>query len=100
MSLFAYPSKPKNLEIINPHETPQPWENPFRRFLFFKKVFQHLLTALASRNELRVWQTSSRGNTQWHAYDPRTDRSICVASEAEIRYWIEQNYYQESSLKN
>lgn len=58
-------------------------------------IFQNLVTAIASKNEVQVWQKSDRsGNTQWHAYDPTTGRSICVASEQEMRYWIEERYYQ------
>lgn len=59
------------------------------------KIWHGLLTANFSKNELRVWQKShSDGNTEWHAYDPVTGRSICLASDAEMRIWIEQQYYQ------
>ncbi|HAZ44776.1 MAG TPA: hypothetical protein DDW76_22230 [Cyanobacteria bacterium UBA11369] len=60
----------------------------------FSKIWQKFLTALVSKSELRVWSESDRsGNTEWHAYDPETGRSICVASETEMRHWIEQSYY-------
>lgn len=60
----------------------------------WQKMLQKFLTALVSQSELRVWSTSDRrGNTEWHAYDPETGRSICVASETEMRHWIEQSYY-------
>lgn len=62
--------------------------------LIFKTVWQRLFAWLTSGHELRVWKTSERnGETDWHAYDPTTGRSICVASDAEMREWIEQRYH-------
>lgn len=59
------------------------------------KFCQRILTALVSKNEVQVWQKSSEnGNSEWHAYDPTTGRSTCVASDAEMRIWLEQQYYQ------
>lgn len=64
-------------------------------FSFLQTIFQNLVTVITSKNELQVWQKSDRsGNTEWHAYDPATGRSVCVASEQEMRYWIEERYYQ------
>ncbi|WP_199330526.1 hypothetical protein [Microcoleus sp. FACHB-68] len=70
-------------------------KNASTRFpLIFKTVWQRLFVWLASGHELRVWKTSDRnGETGWHAYDPTTGRSICVASDAEMREWIERRYY-------
>ena len=60
----------------------------------FSKLWQKFLTALVGKRELQVWSESDRsGNKEWHAYDPETGRSICVASETEMRHWIEQSYY-------
>lgn len=62
---------------------------------FWYKIWQSILTVAFTKNELQVWQKSHPdGNTEWHAYDPTTGRSICVASDAEMRIWIEQQYYQ------
>ena len=62
--------------------------------LIFKTVRQRLFVWLTSSHELRVWKTSERnGETDWHAYDPMTGRSICGASDAEMREWIERRYY-------
>lgn len=59
------------------------------------RIWQHLLTILTKGNELQVWQTSDRfGNTWWNAYDPATGRSASLASEAEMRIWIEKRYYR------
>ena len=58
------------------------------------KLWQKFLTAIARKRELQVWsQSDRRGNKEWHAYDPETGRSICVASETEMRHLIEQSYY-------
>ncbi|GET36430.1 hypothetical protein [Microseira wollei] len=60
----------------------------------FSTIWQKFLTAIVSKSELQVWSESNRsGNTEWHAYDPETGRSICVASETEMRHWIEESYY-------
>ncbi len=60
----------------------------------FSKLWEKILTAIVSKSEMQVWSESDRsGNTEWHAYDPETGRSICVASETEMRHWIEQSYY-------
>ena len=59
------------------------------------RIWQHSLTILTKGNELQVWQTSDRfGNTWWNAHDPATGRSTSLASEAEMRVWIEEHYYR------
>lgn len=64
-------------------------------FSRLNNVWQRLVLAIAHSSELQVWQTTDRqGNTWWNAYDPKTERSTCLASEAEMRIWIEQLYYQ------
>ncbi|MCL1471899.1 hypothetical protein [Argonema antarcticum] len=73
-----------NLKEYTPH-----------KFAFLNKFWQSLVKGIVSGKDLRVWQKSDRsGNTEWHAYDPATGRSTCVASDAEMRMWIEQQYYQ------
>ncbi|WP_439566398.1 hypothetical protein [Gloeocapsopsis crepidinum] len=54
-----------------------------------------LLQALTSRDRLQVWQKKDRyGRSYWQAYDPVSDSKISLASEAEMRVWIEQRYYK------
>lgn len=65
-----------------------------RNFSFLNKIWQSLVKVIISGKELRVWQNDRSGNTEWHAYDPATGRSACLASDAEMRIWIEQQYYQ------
>lgn len=62
--------------------------------LVIKALWQRFSVWLTKGRELQVWKKLDRqGNTSWHAYDPLTGRSICVASDAEMREWIEQCYY-------
>lgn len=62
-----------------------------------KAIWQRLIRALTSGNELQVWKTTDRhGHTYWQAYDPATDRSTSLGSEAEMRMWIEQRYYRSN----
>ncbi|PPS43371.1 hypothetical protein [Chroococcidiopsis sp. TS-821] len=60
-----------------------------------KSIWQRFINYLNTQNELQVWQSSDRyGNTWWNACDPRTGRTAKRSSEAEMRAWIEQQYYQ------
>lgn len=90
MRSFANLSTKEELESTIVQEQ----EMPSKMLSGWQKMVQKFLTAVVSKRELRVWSTSDRsGNTEWHAYDPETGRSICVASETEMRHWIEQSYY-------
>lgn len=60
-----------------------------------KRVWQRFINYLNTQNELQVWQSSDRdGHTWWNAYDPITGRTTKRNSEAEMRAWIEERYYQ------
>lgn len=59
------------------------------------RVLERLMQFLVAGDELRIWQTTDRfGNTLWNAYDPVRGRSASLDSEAEMRSWIEERYYQ------
>jgi hypothetical protein len=61
------------------------------------EMWQSLVTLLTTSSELQVWQTRlANGDYSWHAYDPMTNRSACFGSEAEMRVWIEMQYYTRS----
>ncbi len=67
----------------------------FTLFTILKAIWQRLIRAITDSKELQVWKKTDRhGHTYWHAYDPTTQRSISLGSEAEMRSWIEQRYYQ------
>lgn len=64
-------------------------------FSAMNQVWQFFLSVATGENELRIWQTSDRdGNTGWHVCDRATGRSSCVATDDEMRSWIDRHYYQ------
>jgi hypothetical protein len=66
-----------------------------KQFFLLNNMWQYLVTAIAQRQEPKVWQSTDRfGQTRWHAYDPVTGRSVCRDCEAEIRIWLEERYYR------
>jgi hypothetical protein len=59
------------------------------------QVWRFFLSVAAGENELSIWQTSDRdGNTWWHVCDRATGRSTCVATDDEMRAWIDRRYCQ------
>jgi len=58
------------------------------------KLLCQIVDFFLGGNELRIWRTNDHGSSWWHAYDPVTGRSTSAHSEAEMRAWIEQRYYQ------
>lgn len=76
-----------------PFHTPKP--SLFSLASVVKAIWQRLLRILTISNELQVVKKKDRnGNTYWQAYDPATGKSTSLGSEAEMRVWIEQRYYQ------
>lgn len=64
----------------------------------FNQFWQYLVTSIVQGQEPRIWQHTDRtGKIWWHGYDPLTERSICVDSEAEMRIWLEKRYYPKDS---
>jgi len=57
------------------------------------KYLQHLLCALTSVTEPRVWESQdAAGRRLWNAYDSASDKVIRNASETEVRAWLEARY--------
>ncbi len=64
-------------------------------FSAINKIWHFLLYLISGEDELRIWQTCDRyGNTWWHGCDRATGRSTCVATEDEMRAWIDRRYCQ------
>ena len=64
-------------------------------FSAMNPFWQFFLSAATGENELRIWQTSDRdGNTWWHGCDRSSGRSTCVATDQEMRAWIDRRYCQ------
>lgn len=60
----------------------------------FKRRLQQILQHLISGRELQVWTKTDRyGKITWHAYDPVSDRCVVRESEAQMRAWVEERYY-------
>lgn len=63
-------------------------------FSAVNQVWQFFLSFAEAGNEPKIWQTRDRdGNTWWHGCDRATGRSTCVATEDEMRAWIDRHYY-------
>ena len=64
-------------------------------FWAIDQIGQFFLSVIAGEDSLRIWQTSDRdGNTWWHGCDRATGRSTCVATEDEMRAWLDRRYCQ------
>lgn len=51
------------------------------------------VVSIPSINEPHIWQKRDRfGNIWWYVYDPMSSRSIQLASEQEVRQWLEQRF--------
>ena len=62
-------------------------------FWAINQIGQFFLYLISSEDELRIWQTSDRdGNTWWHGCDRATGRSTCVATDDEMRAWLDRRY--------
>ncbi|HEY9738675.1 MAG TPA: hypothetical protein V6D06_20420 [Trichocoleus sp.] len=49
---------------------------------------------LTNGSSLRVWTRQRNGHMIWHVYDPMTERRQQFSSEAELRSWLENRYYE------
>ncbi len=57
-------------------------------------LWQTLLAYLTPSLEPRVWLSLDvTGRPQWNAYDPVTGKSTHLASEDEMRIWLEKRHY-------
>jgi len=84
----------ESLEILL-KETEQEPTKKSALFSRLNSIWQHLVESLIQGQELKIWQSTDRfGNTHWYAYDPMTSSSVTRDSEAEMRVWVEQRYYQ------
>lgn len=81
-------SAPKSTQPVKHKE-----QSAFSEIL--SKITERLAAVFLSSSELRIRQICSRtGEVHWEVYDPMTEQAHVFASEAEVRCWIEQRYYQ------
>lgn len=93
MSNYTRHLNNQTLEIIYPK--PQNKKQTF--FEKLNKLFQELVFALTKEPEPQIKQLKNRfGDTYWRAYDPKTGHSAYLASEAEVKSWLEGRFRQRS----
>lgn len=75
------------------NSVPEDGVNNLNRISWLARLRQFLVNALMQRNEPKIWQKRDRaGNTWWYVHNPVIGRTVCLASEEEVRIWLEQNY--------
>lgn len=53
------------------------------------------IAAMAGNMEPRIRQVrNGDGHLRWRAYDPVSGQVAYLASESELRHWLEQRYYR------
>jgi hypothetical protein len=97
MSTCKNQSNTQNMRVVSIADRTQ-FANKQKGFSLLStmnKIWQFFLTAAAGDDELRIWQTSdNNGNAWWHGCDRATGRSICAATDDEMRAWIDRRYRQ------
>ncbi|WP_019501436.1 hypothetical protein [Pseudanabaena sp. PCC 6802] len=113
MKLFTRSSQTSNSESLDPLRSEQ-WKNycdlelisteasdrhsrliskPHGILGAIQNLWEGLIDVLTKEPEIKVWQKQDRhGNTYWQAYDPWTGDTVSIASELEMRYWLESRY--------
>jgi len=93
------------IKVVSIADRPKPSEKQKKRWLgvlarasvfwAINHIGQFFLSVVAGEDSLRIWQTSDcDGNTWWHGCDRATGRSTCVATEDEMRAWLDRRYCQ------
>ncbi|MEG5065021.1 hypothetical protein QUB33_15495 [Microcoleus sp. B3-A4] len=84
-------------KVVSIAARPKPSEKQKGLPLFWaiNQIRQFWLYLISGEDELRIWQACDRyGNTWWHGCDRATGRSTCVATDDEMRAWIDRRYCQ------
>ncbi|NJM65993.1 MAG: hypothetical protein HC851_10165 [Acaryochloris sp. RU_4_1] len=81
----------------NPKSEPETRPQRFTLLSWLGRYWQALLDSFSCQSEFRIRQRRDRqGNLWWIVYDPITNQSAQLASEDEVRLWIEQFYQRRS----
>lgn len=63
-----------------------------------QQIGQLIINALFSDPEFKIRKRKDRQeNVWWYVYDPKTGHTGCLASEQEVRMWIEESFYRRNS---
>ncbi len=97
MSTYKNRIDSRRMRFFSSADRAKPSEKPKGQSLFsaINQIRQFLLYLISGEDELRIWQACDRyGNTWWHGCDRATGRSTCVATDDEMRAWIDRRYCQ------
>lgn len=97
MSTYKKVQKSQSSRLVGIDLRALPAKQTQGRWLFsaMNQIGQFLLVAAVGGDNLKIWQTADRdGNSWWHGFDPLTGRSTWVATDDEMRAWIDRHYYQ------
>ena len=97
MSTYKSRINPRKMMFFSIADRAKPSEKPKGQSLFsaINQIRQFLLYLISGEDELRIWQAcDGYGNTWWHGCDRATGRSTCVATDDEMRAWIDRRYCQ------
>jgi hypothetical protein len=88
-----YDLKREELERIF-HQQPKPTVNKLAFTSKISRLIQQIVVSLTKAPEPRIGTVKdSFGNTVWCVYDPIRGQSARLASETEVRIWLEERYY-------
>ncbi|MBD1805898.1 hypothetical protein H6F98_10600 [Microcoleus sp. FACHB-SPT15] len=88
-----YDLKREELERIF-HQQPKPTVNKLAFASKISRILQQMIASLTKAPEPRIGTVKdSFGKTVWCVYDPITGQSARLASETEVRIWLEERYY-------
>ncbi len=93
MQNSIYDIKREELERIF-HQQPKETVNKLAVVSKISRLLQQVVASLTKAPEPRIGTVKdSFGKTVWCVYDPITLQSARLASETEVRIWLEKRYY-------
>lgn len=59
-----------------------------------RNIWQKFVSFITISDEPRIWTSIEHdGQTVWHVFNPVDNSVLAMASEQEVRVWIEERYY-------
>ncbi len=93
MQNSIYDIKREELERIF-QQQPKQTVNKLAVVSKISRLLQQVVASLTKAPEPRIGRVKdSFGKTAWCVYDPITGQSARLASETEVRIWLEERYY-------
>lgn len=86
----------QELELISAQEPKL--KRKHRIVLSILKDIRNFLLSAFKGSQLQLWQTvDSDGNIYWNGYDPQTNQSIQLATEEELRVWVDESVFRRQT---